>query len=428
MSELPRQPLETADSRAVDERRQTILYLIETGGHGGAEENLVELASRLDRDRYRPCVCLLKDGWLRDALIRRGVEAKVIHLNRVWDWRVRLNIPLVWVLAALIARERVSLVHSYMFEMGIHGFLAGWVARVPVVVGLRGESHDMGSARRRFLLTVIARLGCHFTAVTDVIAGRLMSECGVPRSQVSVIANGVDLSSYVPQVSPQEARRLLGLPIEPFTVGTVARLEEVKGVDVLVKALSYLDGNVGPVQVIITGDGSQRSELERLSLSAPKNVTVRFLGARSDVPRILDALDVFVLPSRSEGMPNALLQAMAMGRACVASAVGGNTSLLAKADTGVLVPPDDPAALASAVARLCASPSRRSALGCAARREVVMNYGVEEMVKANERVYDYLIARRAGACCRHPRPASPSDRPEDQVHDMPGGSRRHGEA
>ena len=365
-----------------------ILYLVETAELGGAEENLLQVASRVRRDRYQPCARVVAEGALARALSEAGVEVALLARRR---WSPRLNPALLAELARTIRRERIALVHAYLFAMGLHGSLAGRLAGVPVLVSVRNEHYDFATRRRRLAYRLMGRLGCRFSAVSASVAERLERACGVPAAQITHLPNGVDLARYSPRLGAARARAALGLAPEMFTIGTVARLEKVKGIAYLLAAVPDLERAAGPVQVAIAGNGGLRKALERQAAGLGGKSRVVFLGHRRDSEVVLEALDAFALPSLSEGMSNALLQAMAMGVPCVATAVGGNPEVLGGGAAGLLVPPADAGALARALASLIASPGRRAALGAAARAEVERSYSVERMVARNEALYAELL-------------------------------------
>ncbi len=363
-----------------------VLYLIETSGRAGAESNLLQLATHLDREHYEPIVRLLQPGWLGEELARQAVDVEVL---RGGQWR--LNIPLIVRLAGFIRRRRISLVHAYMFVMGVHGALAAFLARVPVIYSVRGRTYELAQERRRRILGLLGRAGCRFTAVTRDIANSLVVECGVPVERVVLVPNGVDTAIYTPCIDTKEARTAIGLDASRFTIGTVARLEPVKGIEYLLHSLPAIESCLGPIQVVIVGDGTLRDRLQRLAGSLPISSPVTFLGLRTDVPRVLRTFDIFVLPSLSEGMPNVLLQAMAAGLPCIATAVGGTPELIRHGETGLLVPSEDPAALAEAVLSLAESVSLRRKLALAARPTAEQEYGLGRMVARNQDLYAALV-------------------------------------
>jgi glycosyltransferase involved in cell wall biosynthesis len=180
-------------------------------------------------------------------------------------------------------------------------------------------------------------------------------------------------------------------------VGTVGRLEPRKGTATLIAALAALRDAGRAFAAVVVGDGPLRAELERDIAARGLGAWVQMFGDRSEVRDVLAALDAFVLPSRTEGMSNALLEAMAMGLPAIATAVGGNPEVVTDGTTGLLVPADDPAAMAAALARMLDDASLASRLGAAARRVVEDRYGARSMVRRLEAVYGAVAAGDDGA-------------------------------
>jgi glycosyltransferase involved in cell wall biosynthesis len=215
----------------------------------------------------------------------------------------------------------------------------------------------------------------------------------VPARKVSTIPNGVDLTRFGP-ASQAAARRALGLPGESTVVGTVGRLDPVKDQAALVRAFATLMGAYPEALLVLAGDGPCREELARLVAELGAGGRVRLLGECRDVPQVLAAMDLFVLPSLAEGMSNTILEAMAVGLPVVATRVGGNRELVDEGETGRLVPPGDPRALADAVAGYLDDAHVRGLHGKASRRRASETFALERMYRAHESLYGRLLAGR----------------------------------
>jgi glycosyltransferase involved in cell wall biosynthesis len=241
-----------------------------------------------------------------------------------------------------------------------------------------------------------------------VVNAESLRPSGRAGRRTEVIPSGVDTERFQPRAGARVAAKArLGVPPDRPLIGTVGRLEGRKGTATLIEAAARLaDYGAADVGVVVAGDGPLRGELrglvERLGLAA----CVTLLGQRSDVREVLAALDVFVLPSRTEGMSNALLEAMAMACPVVATAVGGTPEVVVPGETGVLVPPAEPAAMAAAVARLLAAPELAARLGAAARRRIENRYGSRAMVRRLEGLYAAVAA--PGDLSIHVEPAAAS--------------------
>jgi glycosyltransferase involved in cell wall biosynthesis len=214
----------------------------------------------------------------------------------------------------------------------------------------------------------------------------VLADEGMASDRVIVLENGVDLTRFPKRDRPQTQSR---------RIGVVANLREVKGLDVFIRAASLVVSRFPTAIFHIAGEGDELESLQRLSNELGLSQNLVFEGTVRDIPRFLAELDIAVLPSRSEGMSNALLEYMAAGKAIVATAVGGNTSLIEDDVHGLLVPSENPGALAERIGRLLDDPMLADRLGHAARRRVESNYSREAMVRRFEIFYENLLRGRA---------------------------------
>ncbi|HKO27572.1 MAG TPA: glycosyltransferase family 4 protein, partial [Solirubrobacteraceae bacterium] len=261
-------------------------------------------------------------------------------------------------------------------------------ARTPAIatVHLYPRIRPRASARvqHRLLAHVV-----HHVAVSQAIACRLVAELGWPPGRVKVVANGVDSRRYAEGADPDLRRSLTGGCGRRLVV-TVARLAEQKGLRHLVEAMRLLPD----VTLAMVGDGPDRHALETLASGLGVADRIRFLGNRDDVPRLLSAADVFVLPSLWEGLPLALIEAMAARAPIVATSIPGVDEVVADRETALLVPPGDAAALAHAVRRLLDDPTAAARLGHAASLRQAAEFSLDGMVARVEAVYESVLSAR----------------------------------
>jgi glycosyltransferase involved in cell wall biosynthesis len=210
---------------------------------------------------------------------------------------------------------------------------------------------------------------------------------GIPRSKTLVLPNGVDLPAAASLPEQAQARATLGLPLEGLLVASVARLNPVKRLDVLLQALALVE----EAKLVLVGDGPERGRLEALAESLGISGRVHLAGYREDVWPWLAACDVFALSSEWEGMPNAVLEAMAAGLPVVATRVGGTPDVVVEGVTGYLVPSDDPLALARALKALIRDSGLRYQMGAAGRHRVEERFSVERMVERTQALYEELL-------------------------------------
>jgi glycosyltransferase involved in cell wall biosynthesis len=308
-----------------------------------------------------------------------------------FDWRVISR------LYRLFRERRVDLVQTHHLVSIVYGGLAARLAGA-VLVHVEHEYFSLKRPRARRVLRVLARLCHQIVTVGEEVQEFLVSEIGLPRSKVAVIRNGVDVVLYSPQ--KRVLRAALGFAPEDRLIGHVARLEAEKDQETLLLAFRTLLGTHPNARLVIVGDGSRRDDLRQVSTSLGIAERVDFLGWRNDVADILPHLDVFVLSSIHEGLPLALLEAMACARPVVATAVGEVPRVVRNGITGVTVPPGDPAALAASLAVVLERAAWAAAMGQAARLLVENTFSIDRSAQQYQALYHTLLdGRRHGTSC-----------------------------
>jgi glycosyltransferase involved in cell wall biosynthesis len=329
-----------------------------------------------------------RPGPFLDALRAEGFEARVIDVSRTGHVGGLVR------LARHLRATRADLLHVHTQIAGnVLGRLAARAARIPVIAHVHIESHlPPGRLRRgalRLLDNATARLCVRILVVSEETR-RTLERQGYPRDRLVVVYNGVELPATS---GGDRLRRELGVGPDAPVVGEVGRLAEVKGQRELIQAVARLDGDVRLVLVgaDVEAGGAYRRELEAEAERLGVRERVLFAGYRADAESLVGELDVVALPSRAEGLPMVLLEAMARGRAVVATPVGGTPELVSDGETGLLVPPCDVDALAAAIGGLLADPERRSRLGEAARRRVAAEFTADRMAERVLAVYDEVV-------------------------------------
>lgn len=248
---------------------------------------------------------------------------------------------------------------------------------------------------------LLARLTDRAIAVSESTRDFLVRQRHVPASRVRVIWNGAPLEEFAPRPAAERlaVRADLGLRAGAPVVGAIGRLSEQKGHRYLLEALPAVAAARPDVRVLIVGDGDQEPVLRARARDLGLGEHVLFAGHRADVPGLLAALDVFCISSTYEGTPLALFEAMAAGKAIVSTAVDGCREVLQDGETGLLVPPRHPAALAAALLRVIQDDALRDRMGQAAR-EASRRYDIRTCVREMEALYDEVLAERGGAPCR----------------------------
>lgn len=361
-----------------------VLHVLETGGHGGAEAIVLELAKRLQRDRYSVEVAVGRTGWLSENLLPCGVTAHVIPRRRGFDLR------LAGEMLALIRRQRFHLVHSHMFRGGLMSSLAARAAGIPSVLTIHGTD-DFAGQKRRVAVRAISCLASRITTVSDYLRRVLMSTCRVRPQRAVTICNGVDLEVFTAHADGQRSRvrSELGVNEVPL-LGTVGGLRAVKGHEYLVRALPEILRSEPRAHLLVAGEGPLRGHLEETAQRLGLVDRVHFLGFRSDVPRLLSALDCFVLPSLSEGLSIATIEAMAAGLPVVVTDSGGPSEIVSPGESGLVVPPGDPRSLAQAILAVLRDRNVARRLGAAARRRAA-DFDLNAMVARYDGLYQEVL-------------------------------------
>lgn len=368
-----------------------VLFVSTSTTLGGAEKTLYTLATLLNPKEFQVAgvISLKPLGVYAERLKAQGVPAYTLGMTSrptLATWRR---------LGEIIERTRPDLVHALMYQAIQLCRLAKKRGRVPFKL----VSSPRVSYRTRASWTLwLDRLlkGADDLLVAESLSTRdhLVKGLGYSADKVKVIHNGVDLAGW-PASKLDRSRKRLELRLEAgdLLIGAVGRLDAQKAQGVLVDAVSRLKDRL-PLRCVILGDGPRRAALQaqirRLSLERH----VWLLGEREDVPAWLSSLDLFVLPSLWEGLPNALLEAMALGVPAVASAVDGVREVIEDGVNGALVPPGSPQALARKIEVLLGDPQDRARLGAAARATITRKFGLLSMISAYEDAYREVLSRR----------------------------------
>lgn len=366
-----------------------IAFVASTFVIGGAERVTAEVITRLARDRFEPNLYFLRDaGPVGRELMEQGI--------RSMQWLERGGgVRALGRLGRHFARRRPDVVFCLDHRNAMWwGRWAGILCRAR---GIAVASHATGLVGRRGAFGPEARLLMPFTdrvvALSETHASYLAAREGVPRGQIAVIENGIDLDRYARRNGiGHEVRAELGIPETSGVVVMVAALRPEKAHEALLGAAAALHGR--PVEFVIAGDGPRRAELESLAATLGVSDRVRFLGARGDVARLLQAADVAVLPSRDvvETLPLAVLEAMATGVPVVASRVGSLPEVIRDRETGILIPPADPLALSAGIEYILDNRAAAAAMARGATETVRQRYSAERMVAQYADMFSQLAA------------------------------------
>lgn len=382
---------ESASERASERAPVTVCHVVHTLDYGGAEVLARQFALRDRRSQQSVFACL--DGAGAMAAELREAGCVVQPLAR----RAGLDLRCAWRLARFCRRQKVGLVHAHQYAPFLYTALARWLGwRGPILFHEHGrEWPDYRRWKRVCANRLLLRPADRIVAVGAHVRQALIEHEGLPPERIRVIYNGVEPAHYDP-AGPQRAavRTELGIGPEQLAVFQVARLDRLKDHATALRTLARLRERQPRLRLLLVGEGAERESIQRQMRELRLEDRVRLLGARGDVPRLLQAADLFLLTSMSEGIPLTLLEAMASGLACVATCVGGVGEVLVPGETGLLARSGDPADLACQLDQLSSDAALRQQMGRAGRQRILQRFAAQQMHASYRQVYEEMRADR----------------------------------
>lgn len=379
-----------------------LAVVIETLGRGGAERLLVDTARLLDRSRFALRVYTLFPARRDYAEALRALEVPEECLELAGPREILTGVRR---LRACLRGHQADVVHTHLFAANLIGRLAARRERVPVVSTYHDADYEpvvrQGNpgltAPKQALLRVLDALTATWSrarivTVSEYVAESMRRHLFLPASRITVIPNAVDVQAFAPDRTKGDATRAaLGLGPDVLVVTCVGRMTPQKGQDLLLRAFVDVKQAVPKSRLLLVGDGAHRREYEELARELGLGDTLRFLGIRTDVPSILRASDLLVLPSRHEGFGLVLAEAMASGTPVVAARISPITEIVRDRETGVLFDPGSVTGLTRALTTLLQDSDLRLAMSVRARANAVARFSAVEMVRRLETLYVSLV-------------------------------------
>jgi glycosyltransferase involved in cell wall biosynthesis len=368
----------------------SVLFLIDALERpGGTETHLLELTKRLPSEGYTPIVCnLAGDQPVLKLIADSGVETWPVTVHRLYAPAGRAVVRDV---ISRAAGRGVAAIHTFHFKSDWMGVSVARALKCPLVSSRR----DLGFAQtplRRLALRFIDPQVKAFIAPSRAVQTAVHEREGVATERIRVIYNGLDPARFSERGDRAEMRRDLGVPNDAAAIVMVGNLRPVKDHTTLIKAMGPVAAAHPNSHLVLVGEGTEMDRLSGLADSMGIRDHVTFAGARKDVARILAAMDVFVLSTHSEGMSNAIIEAMAAGLPVVATDVGGNAECVLEGVTGYIVPHENVEALAHRLGGLLADSVSAKAMGAAGRDRVAEEFDVQAMVRRTADLYRNLTA------------------------------------
>ena len=384
-----------------DRKRIRIAYPLSSLRVGGAELRALSLVERLPRDRFDVhFISLLGAG----PLDERGYAAGA-HVHYVGDGALSASsLPVRAVgraaklarYASLARRLRFDIIDAWLYPTDVFVAMGRQATRTPIVITGRADllpRRAFGPSSGRIDRMVNRRVDA-IVANSDAVAAANMGQHGVEPAKLHVIRNGVEPSARISDAERRRLRAELGATDDSVLVGSVGMLRDVKRHSLLIDAFASVAPTRSDVRLAIIGEGPMRAELERQIEQLGLSSQVVLHGVVIDVRPMFDAFDVVALSSRSEGMPNVLLEAAAAGKPIVTTAAGGAVEVVRDGVTGMVVPVEDQVALSSALAQIISDPELRERFGSAAGQHVAAVFGMERFVKEWCDLYEGLAVAK----------------------------------
>ncbi len=360
-----------------------ILHTESSYGLGGQEYRVLSEAKAMGLRSHHVVLAAPETSQLVRLARQEGICYETIQVG-ITGWGYLLPRFL-----KIIQKHQIQIVHTHGSQDSWMAAIAGRLSsRQPIIVRTRHKSIPVSDSLRHALLY---RMLPHAVATTgEVVRRQFIAQNHLNAKMVYSIPTGVDVQRFQASSEDVSLKRALGIGLSQPVVGTVSFLRPEKGMDVLIESIGLVKKVFPQVCCLIVGTGQERQQLlEKISERQLENAVI-LAGFREDIPEVLGIMNVFVLPSLEEGLPQSLLQALAMERPVVASAVGGVPEVIRHQHTGLLVPPGDPVALAHQVEWLLSRPNHGKTMGKAGRNLIVQSHSVESMLTKTEELYATL--------------------------------------
>lgn len=373
-----------------------VLHVIGGGEFGGAEQYLITLLRNMDRQDFHIVVACLFGAPLAGRLAAEGFP------HRVFPMAGKLDLKVIFRLSDYIKENCFDIVHTHGVRANLVGRLAARKAGIKNIVTTIHSNLEYDYPRKLDLYVnkisekLTLPLTKHFITVSEDLAGYVCEKYGISKRRVSVIYNGLELNKYFfSEAKRAQIRKQFKIADNETLLAVISRLHPVKGHSILFYAFEQLVRDFPFLKLLIVGTGPEKKRLEEQARELGIAGNVIFAGFRKDIPEVLTAVDIVVQPSLSEGFGLSIIEAMAMEKPVVASAVGGVPEIIKNRVNGLLVPPGDPIALSEAITSVLELPGLARELARTGRETVEKKFTAEAMARKTAEVYEKLVRRRA---------------------------------
>lgn len=369
-----------------------ILHIYQNSKIGGVQRQMLSLVREYNRKLFNPIVCCFGPRQeLGKELEKLNLDFIALNVNRYH----RFSPTIIIKLYQLMRKRNIHIVRTHKYRASLYGRIAASIACIPVVItSVHGNYRKDLRLERKIANRVLARITDRIVAVSESIKQDILKYDNVEPSRVLVIQNGVDISKFDPEGKFHDIRREFAISENDIIIGFIGRLVPAKGLEYLIDAFLILEKEQKNIKLFITGEGSLLDCLKERLRKHSINERVIFTGKRLDIPDILSAIDIFVIPSLAEGLPNSLLEAMSMGKPIIATSIGGIPEVIKNEINGLLVPPRNIESLVEAIKKLIADKHLASEIGKNARNYVIENLSIQATTRKWESLYISLLKEK----------------------------------
>ncbi|HWF46730.1 MAG TPA: glycosyltransferase [Bryobacteraceae bacterium] len=362
-----------------------VLLMVRSLGAGGTERQLMEIARSLDRTRFQVHVGCFHRGMRADELESAGIPILQLPVRSFLKPGALLG---AWQMIRYIRKHKIQLVHTFDYPLNCFGVPVALIARTPAILSSQRAHRDLTPALYWTILRITDRLVKGIVVNSDSVQREMMARERVPASRLHLCHNGIDTIRF----HPAGRKRMPAMAGARLVVGAVCVLRPEKGLSTLLNGFAKFEKKHSGARLAIVGSGPELEPLQLLARELAIDDKVWFEPATADVPDWLRSIDIFVLPSLSEALSNALMEAMACGCACIASRTGGNPELIEEDKTGLLFQPGSACELAEKLASLASDQGLRERFAQAAAARIQSQFSLTASVARMQEIYEKVLA------------------------------------
>lgn len=369
-----------------------ILHILQNTNVGGVQQQLLSLLRAYDREVINPTVCCFKPlGDIGRQMEKSGVEVVAFGSERHY----RFSPGIVRGLYRVMKERNIHVVRAHKYSASLYGRIAAWLARVPVVItSVHGNYHKDLRFERKIANRSLSRVTDRIVAMSESIRADIIKNDRIDPAKILVIRNGVDTSLFSPVATFHNVRGDFRVKDDDMLIGFVGRLVPAKGLEYLLDALAGVRREFANVKLLVVGKGQLLDTLKDRAIEKGLQGHIFFAGERRDIVDILASIDIFIIPSVAEGLPNALLEAMSMAKPVIVTKAGGMPEIIKDGTNGLVVPVGDASALDGAIRKLMGDRDMAKGMGGAAREFIEKSFSIKAVARIWQDLYLSLLQQK----------------------------------